>query len=547
MNNLKIRTRLIIVLVFVTIMIALLLGVGLRGMVNSNTSLEMYRSHSSSLRHLAAIQYDMSEAVRELGLALIIDSGADMSRLNDHPLSLRTQKISNALADCSSRWKAFTSAPPTVEEKSAVEKANVCRVRFLKAVTDAVGLMQEGKFKEAAVIAETDVATSLAQAQYDFDVLVKVKENVIKREYESAGVKNSSTRNVLITIFLSCMLFAVYRCIMLIREIGSATGSLIDASRLIAGGDLSARVTIDARNEFGDIGRSFNRISEEFQAFATHVSDSAKQLTSASALLHATAGEMSSGAEEVASEVGTVAVASEQMAATSTEIANNCSLAAESSRNAAASASDGAHVVKESLAVMGRIAEQVIGTAKTIEKLGAHSDQIGEIVATIQDIADQTNLLALNAAIEAARAGDQGRGFAVVADEVRALAERTTRATREIGEMIKTIQTETRGAVLSMAGGVKEVERGTAEAARSGAALQNILNRINEVTMQINQIATAAEEQTATTGEISGNIFHITEVVKTTAKGAQDSEGAASSLSSLASGMLNLVGRYKVA
>jgi len=528
-------------------MIALLLGVGLRGMVNSNTSLEMYRSHSSSLRHLAAIQYDMSEAVRELGLALIIDSGADMSRLNDHPLSLRTQKISNALADCSSRWKAFTSAPPTVEEKSAVEKANVCRVRFLKAVTDAVGLMQEGKFKEAAVIAETDVATSLAQAQYDFDVLVKVKENVIKREYESAGVKNSSTRNVLITIFLSCMLFAVYRCIMLIREIGSATGSLIDASRLIAGGDLSARVTIDARNEFGDIGRSFNRISEEFQAFATHVSDSAKQLTSASALLHATAGEMSSGAEEVASEVGTVAVASEQMAATSTEIANNCSLAAESSRNAAASASDGAHVVKESLAVMGRIAEQVIGTAKTIEKLGAHSDQIGEIVATIQDIADQTNLLALNAAIEAARAGDQGRGFAVVADEVRALAERTTRATREIGEMIKTIQTETRGAVLSMAGGVKEVERGTAEAARSGAALQNILNRINEVTMQINQIATAAEEQTATTGEISGNIFHITEVVKTTAKGAQDSEGAASSLSSLASGMLNLVGRYKVA
>ncbi len=547
MNKLKIKTRLIIVLVFVTFMMALLLGVGLRGMVNSNTSLEMYRSHTVSIRHLIAVQSGMSESVRELKLAFIHDPGAGINGPHDQPLSIQIRNIAQALTDCSNRWEAFTAANCSADDSNAAEKVSVEKGRFLKAATAALALLQEGKFAEAALIVESDVATSFSQAYSEIDMLVKVKDNAIAQEYEAAIAKNLNTRIVLITIYAICMLLAAFRCIILIREIGCATGSLIGASELIAAGDLSARVTIHTRDEFGDIGKSFNRISEEFQAFAVHVKSSAEQLTTASAQLHATAGEMSSGAEEVASEVGTVAVASEQMAATSTEIANNCSLAAESSRNAAASASDGALVVQGSLAVMYRIAEQVMGTAKTIEKLGTHSDQIGEIVATIQDIADQTNLLALNAAIEAARAGDQGRGFAVVADEVRALAERTTRATREIGAMIKAIQTETRGAVLSMEGGVKEVERGTGEAARSGEALQNILNLINEVTMQINQIATAAEEQTATTGEISGNIYHITKVVKTTAKGAQDSEGAASSLSSLAYGMLNLVGRYKVA
>jgi len=117
---------------------------------------------------------------------------------------------------------------------------------------------------------------------------------------------------------------------------------------------------------------------------------------------------------------------------------------------------------------MSVIADRVRQTSKTIEALGIRSEQIGDIVGTIEDIADQTNLLALNAAIEAARAGEQGRGFAVVADEVRALAERTTRATREIGEMIKAIQKETRGAVNAMEEGVQEVGKGAASSKKRG-------------------------------------------------------------------------------
>ena len=545
MNNLKIKTRLIIVLVFVSVMMAALLSLALRGLFNSDAGLATYRAHISAIRHLTAMQADMNESAQEIRRALAPEAATGAPR--DLLLSPIIQKIADASADAKKQWAAYEVSRPTPEERGAGERAAAGWARFQESVTMVVDMLRHGRFGEAAAKAETDVAASLEQAQKELGALARIKGEAAAKEYEAVIAKNRNTRTVLITMFAICMVLATYRCIALIREIAYATGSLTGASQRIAAGDLSARAEIETRNEFGDIGRSFNQVSEEFRSFAVHVRESAHQLASAAAGLHATAGEMSSGAGEVASEVGTVAVASEQMAATSTDIAAKCLMAAERSRDAAASANEGAVVVQGSLTVMSRIAEQVMGTAKTVEKLGAHSDQIGEIVATIQDIADQTNLLALNAAIEAARAGEQGRGFAVVADEVRALAERTTRATREIGEMIKAIQAETRGAVLSMEGGVKEVELGTGEAARSGAALQNILNQINEVTMQINQIATAAEEQTATTGEINGNIYHITQVVKRTAEGAHESESAASSLSSLSSAMLNLVARYKVA
>jgi methyl-accepting chemotaxis protein len=234
------------------------------------------------------------------------------------------------------------------------------------------------------------------------------------------------------------------------------------------------------------------------------------------------------------------------MSATSSDIAQNCQLAAEGAQRASQSANNGAEVVERTVAVMGQIAAKVQATAKTVESLGERSDQIGAIIGTIEDIADQTNLLALNAAIEAARAGEHGRGFAVVADEVRALAERTTRATKEIGEMIKAIQKETKGAVTAMEQGVQQVESGTVEAAKSGDALRDILEQINAVTMQVNQIATAAEEQTATTSEISSNMMQITQVVQDTAGGAHQSATAAAQLSGNAVELQRLVSQFKL-
>ena len=311
-------------------------------------------------------------------------------------------------------------------------------------------------------------------------------------------------------------------------------------------GDLTKRLDDRSSDEIAVASRYFNLFVEKLRTIIGQVAQASDQVASASNQLQSTAEQMATGVEEVAAQAGTVATAGEEMSATSSDIAQNCQFAAEGSRQASSAALSGARVVEETIAVMNSIAARVELSAKAVESLGTRSDQIGAIVGTIEDIADQTNLLALNAAIEAARAGEQGRGFAVVADEVRALAERTTRATKEISTMIKSIQAETREAVVAMGQGVKEVAAGSEKAAHSGRALEQILEQINAVTMQIAQVATAAEQQTATTSEISSNMQQITEVVAQTASGAHESAVASNQLSDLAVDLKRIVGQFKL-
>jgi methyl-accepting chemotaxis protein len=320
----------------------------------------------------------------------------------------------------------------------------------------------------------------------------------------------------------------------------------VTVANRLAQGDLTVEVEVASKDETGQLLAAMKIMTKNLRTVINQISDTSGQVAAAATQLQSTAEQIATGAEEVAAQTGTVATAGHEMAATSADIAQNCQMAAEGAQRASQTAQNGAEVVEKTVRVMGQIAEKVQESAKTVESLGARSDQIGAIIGTIEDIADQTNLLALNAAIEAARAGEQGRGFAVVADEVRALAERTTRATREIGEMIKAIQHETKGAVAAMEQGVHQVESGTMEAAKSGQALHDILQQVNDVAMQVNQIATAAEEQTATTSEISSNMQQITEVVQQTSRGAHESATAALQLSGNAEELQRLVRQFKL-
>ena len=333
----------------------------------------------------------------------------------------------------------------------------------------------------------------------------------------------------------------------IIRQVLRPISSMVMLLKDVAegDGDLTKRLDDSKDDEISVASRWFNQFIESVRQIIGQVSLTSTQLASAANQLHATAEQIATGAEEVASQTVTVATASEEMTATSGDIAQNCHHAADSAMLASSAAESGAVVVQNTVQGMHNIATRVQDTARTVEKLGASSEEIGAIIGTIEDIADQTNLLALNAAIEAARAGEQGRGFAVVADEVRALAERTTKATKEIGVMIKAIQNETKAAVSAMEEGVSEVMRGTAEAEKSGRALNEILEQITSVNSQVTQIATAAEEQTATTNEITNNIQQVTEVVQSSARGAMESAEAASSVNQLANELHNLVRRFK--
>jgi methyl-accepting chemotaxis protein len=347
-----------------------------------------------------------------------------------------------------------------------------------------------------------------------------------------------------VTIFiliLDCLL-AVVVTKLLIKHIGAEPVELEEIAERVAEGDLTVSM------EAGRTGvyEAMRRMVDSLRQVMDKVNQSSRELLTSATQLNSNALSTAEGSNKVVSQASTVATASEEMSATSTDIANNCHQAASSSDQASQAAQSGAEIVRETVEGMNRIADKVRNSAGVVEQLGMRSEQIGQIIGTIEDIADQTNLLALNAAIEAARAGEQGRGFAVVADEVRALAERTTRATREIGEMIKSIQGETRQAVKAMEEGVSEVEDGMAGAARSGHALETILSRINDVTMQINQIATAAEEQTATTREITNNIHDISDTVQVSDRSSQEISVASSRLSVLSVELQDLVRRFRL-
>jgi methyl-accepting chemotaxis protein len=363
---------------------------------------------------------------------------------------------------------------------------------------------------------------------------------------------NSTATRMSATIITIAIIVAVLAALPLAYTIRRITHSLSSVTFMVKDiaegeGDLTKRLDDSGKDEFAELSRWFNLFLQKLNKTLVKVSSDTSELTSAATGLLATSRQIAQAADTVAAQGATAATASEEMAATSADIAHNCQTVADNSRKADDAAQSGAAVVRETLDAMDRIAVKVRLSATTVESLGQRGEQIGVIVATIEEIADQTNLLALNAAIEAARAGEQGRGFAVVADEVRRLAERTTEATSEIGEMIRTIQDETRVAVRSMEDGVNQVSIGSEKAAGSGEALQEILGQIASLNMQISQIATAAEEQTATTNEINNSVQRMTDEVCTTAHGAQTATDAASRLSALAEGLKDLVGQFKLA
>ncbi len=312
-------------------------------------------------------------------------------------------------------------------------------------------------------------------------------------------------------------------------------------------GDLDAHVVPE--NENDDIGRlfiGFNKAVQNIKEMIKQVTEAVQATASASTEISSSSEQMAAGAQEQSAQATEVAGAVEEMTATILETTKNSSMAAEHAKQAGSLAKQGGDVVNNTIEGMNRIAEVVSEAARIVKELGNSSDKIGEIVQVIDDIADQTNLLALNAAIEAARAGEQGRGFAVVADEVRKLAERTTKATKEIAEMIKEIQRNTGGAVKSMEAGTEEVEKGKQLANKAGESLKQIIESSQSTVDVINQVAAASEEQSTAAEEIGKNIEGITSVTQESAAGTQQIARAAEDLNRLTENLQGLISRFKM-
>jgi methyl-accepting chemotaxis protein len=378
------------------------------------------------------------------------------------------------------------------------------------------------------------------------DVLGVLTVSIPMTAVKQAAAESLQRKALMIVAVVLVTLLIMY--VMLRLAVLEPLAAMTAISRDIAEGegDLTKRVPVRGRDEIGEMGGWFNVFIERLQGMIAQVAQVTDKVASAAVELSATAEEMSKGAECLTSRTVQTAAAVEQMNATVGQVAQNSAKAASVAQEMVQTARDGGHVVAETVAGMEQISAAVTHSAAIIETLGKSSDQIGEIVRVIEDIADQTNLLALNAAIEAARAGEQGRGFAVVADEVRKLAERTTKATKEIGDTIRRMQQVTKGAVASMEAGTHKVAGGVELVHKAGEALTRIAEMVTHTADMIRRIAVAAEQQSVATQQIAADLENVARVSKESEEGAGASAKASHDLSLLAADLQAAVGGFKI-
>ena len=321
---------------------------------------------------------------------------------------------------------------------------------------------------------------------------------------------------------------------------------LAEGTARIASGDLTARVSLDAKDELGQVGGGFNAMAAALNTLISKIQASAGNVSGAAASLAASSSHIRDGSQRQSESAATMAAAIEQTTVGIEQIAEHARQAQAISTESGELSAQGSEVVHRTVDEMRQIADSVRQSAQLIEELGRQSDRISAIVNVIKEIADQTNLLALNAAIEAARAGETGRGFAVVADEVRKLAERTTKSTQDIATMIGAIQSGTSQAVQSMQAGVARVSGGVELAQRAGEAMEKIKLGASRVVRSVNDISLALKEQSAASNEIAASVERIAQMAEENNAAVAGTTDTAGDLDRLAAGLQDEVRRYRV-
>ncbi len=365
--------------------------------------------------------------------------------------------------------------------------------------------------QEVQVIGFSHLQETKGFQSLHWSILVQIPEE------EALKQIGAMTNKTLIEMLLG-LLMVIPIGIIMGRKVISRLKPFWEVAAKASEGDLTHRVPVTTQDELGQMGDALNHLLDQLNDMLLQTQKVAHSLSHASGKLSDAGRQVAQVSQSQVHQAMQVVASVETMASTAGDMARNTQELASAATDVNESAVRGGEIVSSSIQGMESVSNRIQESAGRIQSLGQRSQEIGDIIGVIEDIAEQTNLLALNAAIEAARAGEQGRGFAVVADEVRKLAERTGKATKEITTVIESVQHGTNEAVHSMEAGTQEAHSGMALAREAGVRLTAIVNGVQRVVDMIQMFAQSTQQQSQVSGELSSSIQQV-------AKLSQENEG----------------------
>ena len=540
LNNLTIRTKLIVLIAFASLIMLVISTAGLWGTHSAQQAAEsIYKNRLVSIQLLNDMR-NFQNQIRLLLLRARLETDAfEIMALTD---SVRSNifKIEQLLI-------AYNELKPVGEEKKLLDEFVAERVNFGKTgVLPMIDLLQAEKFSEVDKLRRETMDPAFMKVSDAIDVVIAYQTRIAQQQFEQS-VKQASVLRIaaLATVSLGVLL-AILMGAVIGRSINRGVASLEISAAKLAEGDLTVIVPTTGKDELSRVGASFNQMAHHFSvligqvnAASVLVNQHADSLSQSSTQVAQSSRQQSQRATEAAGSVEQFNNAFKEIAATSENIVSAV-------RNARDLSKHGDTVVANVVKGIEKVAKTVNASVEVIADLGQRSNQIGKILTVIKDIADQTNLLALNAAIESASAGEQGRGFAVVADEVRKLAERTTAATSEISSMVGVIQEDTGRAVTTMRQSSDDVQQGVSLANQAGRALQDIASSVEQVADMIGQIAAATQEQSSASEALTQSVEDIAHVADENSRAIEHAATASQELVDCSQSLQQIVSRFRL-
>ncbi|WP_411380438.1 methyl-accepting chemotaxis protein [Pseudomonas sp. MPB26] len=468
--------------------------------------------------------------------------------VNREPAALQEAETRiGVLVDKARAAQSHYAALPAGAEEAVLYKTFATTLdNYVKAQADMIALSKQDKVDEMRALINSRIKEGTDQMGEQLNKLIALNAAGAKAADAQAEHSYEAAITGVIVVSVAAALLTVLLAWLLTRSIVAPLRKAVQAAESIAGGNLTATIEDDGRDEPARLISALSAMQTNLRQTIQHIAGSATQLASAAEELSAVTEEASKGLQQQNNEIDQAATAVNEMTAAVEEVARNAVSTSEASGQSNQAAREGRDRVMDTVGAIQTMTQDVQNTAVMIEGLATQGRDIGKVLDVIRAIAEQTNLLALNAAIEAARAGEAGRGFAVVADEVRALAHRTAQSTQEIEKMVAGIQNGTGEAVQSMQQNNQRTQNTLEMARAAGVALEQITQSISLINERNLVIASASEEQAQVSREVDRNLVNIRDLATQSAAGANQTSAASHELSRLAVDLNGMVARFVI-